>query len=187
MGWRPHAGDVLTAGRIALTPVFAVSFLQGLAGDADAGLRAGALFALIALSDYLDGPLARRVGRASDRGRVWDSWADILFLETALVGASRWGVVPWWVPVSVAASFLYYVADSQRRTGRGVLVASRLGHLGGVCNYILVGVLTYDRALGLDVLGPGVMSALFLLVPIYSFGAIAARMLGSARAGGRLP
>jgi phosphatidylglycerophosphate synthase len=176
---RLHAGDTLTLGRLALTPLFVWNFAAGVRGGDAAGLLAGALFAVAAASDYFDGPLARRAGRASERGRTWDSWADIIFLESALVTAVVVGLTPWWVPAAIAASFAYYVADSWWRTRaapRRTLIASRLGHLGGVCNYVLVGMLTYNEAMRLHLLGPHVLEALYLLVPLYSGAAIAARL-----------
>jgi phosphatidylglycerophosphate synthase len=176
-----HAGDLLTLARIGLTPFFLWAFVGGVRGGPVAGVLAGLLFAVLAASDYFDGPLARRAGRASERGRVWDSWADILFLESALVTAVVVGLVPWWVPASIATSFAYYVVDSWRRTRRAprrTLIASRLGHWGGVCNYVLVGVLTYNEAAGIHLLGPEFLRALYLFVPLYCFAAIAARLVG---------
>lgn len=176
-----HAGDALTLGRLLLTPLFLWCFAAGVRGGAAAGWAAGLLFAAIAASDYFDGPLARRAGRASDRGRIWDSWADIAFLEGTFVTALALGVTRWWVPVSVAASFGYYVVDSWWQTrgrARRTLVASRIGHLGGVCNYVFAGVLTYNDAFGLHLLGSGFVLALSLLVPLYSAAAIVARIRG---------
>ena len=176
-----HAGDALTLGRVVLTLPFLWAFAAGVRGSAVAGVAAGVLFALLAASDYFDGPLARRAGRASDRGRAWDSWADIVFLESALVTAVVLGLAPWWVPASIAASFGYYVVDSWRRTRdtpRRKLIASKLGHWGGVCNYVLVGVLTYNDAAGVHLLGSELLFALYVLVPLYSFAAIAARFTG---------
>jgi phosphatidylglycerophosphate synthase len=177
-----HAGDALTLGRLLLTLPFSWAFAAGVGGSVGAGLAAGALFALVAASDYFDGPLARRAGRASDRGRSWDNWADIAFVEGSLITAVAVGLAPWWVPASIAASFGYYVVDSWRKTreaSRPRLVASRLGHWGGVCNYVLVGVLTYNDAAAIHLLGPGFLYLLFALVPIYSGAAIAARALGA--------
>lgn len=176
-----HAGDALTLGRLLLTLPFSWAFAAGVRGNAGAGVAAGALFALVAASDYFDGPLARRAGRASDRGRSWDNWADIAFLEGSLITAVAVGIAPWWVPASIGASFGYYVVDSWRRTreaSRPRLVASRLGHLGGVCNYVLVGVLTYNEAAGIHLLAPAFLTVLFTLVPIYCGAAIAARAIG---------
>lgn len=40
------------------------------------------------LSDVLDGALARRLGAASETGRLLDSWADLLIALVAFVGAT---------------------------------------------------------------------------------------------------
>jgi len=176
-----HAGDALTLGRLLLTPAFLWLFAAGVGGGGAAGWAAGVLFAAIAASDYFDGPLARRAGRASERGRFWDNWADIAFLEGTFVTAVALGVVGWWVPAAVGLSFGWYALDSWWRTrgaARRSLVASRLGHLGGVANYVFAGVLTYNEALGLHLLPPAVVLALSLLVPVYSLAAIAARLRG---------
>ena len=178
---RLHAGDALTIGRVALTPIFVWTFAAGISGDAIAGVAAGVLFALLAASDYFDGILARRATRASARGRVWDSCADIFFIESALVEAVYLDLVPWWVPASIGASFAYYVLDSwcrARGTAGLTLLSSRLGHIGGICNYVLVGVLTYNEAAGIHLLGRGILYLLYCLVPIYSLGSVATRIAG---------
>jgi len=136
------------------------------------------VFAVAAASDVVDGRLARRAGTASAAGRFFDHLADIGFILVALSAYVRLGLAPWWVPASIAASFAFYFVDSLRRTPRAPsLIGSRLGHWGGVANYVLIGVLVFNHSAGLEVLPPAVMMLLFLLVPLYSFGAIAARLL----------
>jgi phosphatidylglycerophosphate synthase len=141
------------------------------------------LFFLAVASDLADGPVARRLGIASDGGRLVDHVADIAFITTALVTYWRLGIAPWWVPASVLASFVFYVADSWRRSGGDSprLIKSRLGHLAGVCNYTLVGVLACNASAGLGWLPPGVVGALFAAVPLYSGAAVLFRL--RARAG----
>jgi phosphatidylglycerophosphate synthase len=173
-----HAGDVLTALRIVAAPAYAAAFLA--AGDAPImGWAAGALFVYACVSDYLDGKLARRAGRASARGRVFDSLADIIFILAALGAGWAAGAVPWWVPAAIAASFAYYAIDSlvlTRRAPQRTFIASRLGHWGGVANFAIVGVVTFNHGCGLHWLGPEVMQALFALAPVYSAAAILARL-----------
>lgn len=182
-----HAGDALTLARLVATPVFVWSFRNAVAGSAPCTLAA-VVFVAVCLSDCFDGVLARRAGRASARGRILDGAADIVFLLAALGAASVMALVPWWVPAAVAAAFAFYVADSwllTRRDAEPNLVGSRIGHLGGICNYALVGVLTFNHGCGLAVLGPGAMRALFYLVPVYSAAAIGARLCERYRGGRR--
>jgi len=173
-----HAGDALTLGRLVVTPLFVWLFWRALHGAAT-GWLAGVLFAAVGASDYFDGLLARRAGRASARGRVMDGVADVVFILAALIAAVVAGRAAWWVPASIAASFGYYVIDSwvlTRHEARRSLITSRVGHFGGVCNYVLVGVLTFNDACGIEALGPGLMAILFYAVPVYSAAAIVTRL-----------
>jgi phosphatidylglycerophosphate synthase len=56
------------------------------------------------------------------------------------------------------------------------LIGSRVGHLGGVCNYVLVGVLVCNDSARIHWLSPAFLSLLFWLVPLYSGGAVLARL-----------
>jgi CDP-diacylglycerol--glycerol-3-phosphate 3-phosphatidyltransferase len=73
---------VLTLLRIALIPVFVGVFFLPFPG---ANLLCAALFGLAALTDWLDGYLARRLGQTSAFGAFLDPVADKLMVATALV------------------------------------------------------------------------------------------------------
>src|SRR5690606_7439454 len=147
------------------------------ADDGGSGWPAAIPFAAIAASDLLDGRLARRFGSASHTGRPLDHGADIASLLSASLAYVAIGAVPWWVPAAIAASCAVYVTDSLRRSGaQPRLLASRAGHVGGVANFVLIGILIGNRSLGLAWLPPAVMLALFAAVPVYSGIAIADRL-----------
>jgi len=184
--WGPHAADLLTATRVLLTPFFVLCVW--LAEQSRwFGVVAVGIFAVIAASDFFDGRLARRWYRDSSRGRVFDHFADIGFLVAALTAYVGVGLAPWWVPAAVAGAFAFYVFDSRQRRARAAtadapttaltLIGSRLGHSGGVCNYVLVGVLVCNNSARIHLLSAGFLSLLFCLVPLYSGGAVAARVL----------
>jgi phosphatidylglycerophosphate synthase len=72
----------LTIFRICSAPVLMV--LAGMGKDRYfLGLAVAAL-----LSDAIDGTIARRLGAASETGRLLDSWADLLIALTSFVGAT---------------------------------------------------------------------------------------------------
>ncbi len=73
---------LLTLLRIALIPVFVVLFFLSFRG---ANLLCSALFGLAALTDWLDGYLARRLGQTSAFGAFLDPVADKLMIAVALV------------------------------------------------------------------------------------------------------
>ena len=73
---------LLTLLRIALIPVFVGVFFLSFSG---VNLLCSALFGLAALTDWLDGYLARRLGQTSAFGAFLDPVADKLMVAAALV------------------------------------------------------------------------------------------------------
>jgi cardiolipin synthase len=81
--------NLLTLSRIAAIPLLVMLLAFGRAW---ADLAATALFALAAITDYLDGQLARHWRQTSDFGRMLDPIADKLLVGAVLmvlVGTSR--------------------------------------------------------------------------------------------------
>lgn len=146
------------------------------AADPGNGWIAGALFAVAATSDVVDGRVARALGTASGGGRALDHGADIVFLLGGFTAYVQLGAAPWWVPMSIAGAFAVYILDARRPGApRGSAIGSRIGHLGGVCNYVLLGALVVNDSIGLRWLSPVAMHALLAAVPIYSAAAVLAR------------
>ncbi len=174
--FRQHAANLLTGLRVVATPVLVTGAWYAPVSRIGAACAVVA-FVTAAASDVWDGRVARRFARESDAGRAFDHFADIGFLLVSLSTYVALGVAPWWVPASVFAAFAFYVADSRRQTSAAPnLVSSRIGHIGGVCNYVLVGVLVFNNSVGLQLLPPWFLLALFCLVPVYSFAGMAARL-----------
>jgi len=66
-------------------------------------LSALALFIVAAVSDGLDGYLAKRFGWTSELGKILDPTADKLLLVTVFVQAAWLSLVPWWLTAAVVA------------------------------------------------------------------------------------
>ena len=62
-----------------------------------------ALFVLAAVSDGLDGYLAKRFNWISELGKFLDPAADKLLLVTVFVESAWLGLVPWWVTAAAVA------------------------------------------------------------------------------------
>ena len=103
----------------------------------------GAIALAGAASDFLDGRIARWTNSADHFGRWLDSVADIVFVLTVLSYEAYADAVPAYLPALIAASFAQYVVDSVLIRGSAVPIKSRLGHWGGIFNYILVIVLVW--------------------------------------------
>lgn len=86
--------NTITVVRVAIIPVVMVLMLYG---DRWTSLAAATLFILAALSDVLDGYLARRMGLVSTFGAFLDPLADKLLVSTAMVMLIPLDRIPAWM------------------------------------------------------------------------------------------
>jgi cardiolipin synthase len=98
--------NALTILRILLVPVFAVAFVMP--GDL-ARIVAVLVFALAAVSDWLDGFAARKLKAGSDFGRMLDPIADKVLVAVALMMLVVEGTLPSHNPTTGALSLLRLV------------------------------------------------------------------------------
>ncbi|WP_247596273.1 MULTISPECIES: CDP-diacylglycerol--glycerol-3-phosphate 3-phosphatidyltransferase [unclassified Rhodococcus (in: high G+C Gram-positive bacteria)] len=126
--------------RIALVPVFlAVLFV----GDGhDSGWRIGAtvVFAVAAITDRIDGQLARKYGLVTDFGKIADPIADKALIGAALVGLSILGDLPWWVTVVIAAREVGITLVRFAVIRHGVIPAGRGGKLKTLVQSFAIGM-----------------------------------------------
>ena len=66
-------------------------------------LRIIVLFSIAAVSDGLDGYLAKRFGWTSDLGRTLDPLADKLLVVTVFITAAWLDIAPWWLTAVAVA------------------------------------------------------------------------------------
>ncbi len=59
------------------------------------------LLAVMGVTDFLDGYLARRLDQTSALGQVLDPVADRLYILAVVVGLALRDVIPWWVALSL--------------------------------------------------------------------------------------
>jgi CDP-diacylglycerol--glycerol-3-phosphate 3-phosphatidyltransferase len=117
--------NALTIVRFAAIPVFAALYVD--AGDG-AAWWAGIVFGAAAITDQLDGWLARRWHVESQFGKVADPLADRLMIATAVVLLWIDGRLPWPAAVIVLARDLVMVAGYKLVVPRGYdFEVSRLG------------------------------------------------------------
>jgi CDP-diacylglycerol---glycerol-3-phosphate 3-phosphatidyltransferase len=84
--------NILTLIRILLIPVFALVFYAPVSW---AHIASAAIFGLAALTDWLDGYLARRLEQTSNLGAFLDPVADKLMVAVALVFLLQQHPTPW--------------------------------------------------------------------------------------------
>jgi CDP-diacylglycerol--glycerol-3-phosphate 3-phosphatidyltransferase len=84
--------NALTIARLALIPVFVVLMVR--AGH-DPSWPAGIVFGIAAITDQIDGFLARRWHVESRFGKIADPLADRLMIDAAVILLVAYGRLPW--------------------------------------------------------------------------------------------
>jgi len=103
-------------------------------------------FGVAIFTDLIDGRLARARDAVRPYGTLLDHGCDAFFVTlVAAVGAAL-GLIPVWLPISMASAFVQYALDVKAPLTGGVR-ASRLGRLNGVAYFVLVGMLLGVRHL----------------------------------------
>ena len=93
-----NAPNLLTLGRIALIPVFLYLLYYESRRNS---FLAAAIFSFAALTDWIDGWLARISDKVTTLGKFLDPLADKVIVLSALVMLVRLGRVPVWVVVLI--------------------------------------------------------------------------------------
>ncbi len=126
---RMNLANALTVLRLALVPVFVA--LMFAAGGHVAGWRVAACvaYAVAALTDQVDGYVARSRSLVTDFGIILDPIADKALTGAALVSLSLLGDLPWPVTVVVAVREVGVTLLRLWVIRRGVMAASRGGKL----------------------------------------------------------
>lgn len=94
--------NAITACRLALTIAFLVLFVQGMNR-----ILALGFYAIAAITDFLDGQIARRTQTVSWLGKVMDPIMDRVLLFTGVLAIVLTGELPAWVAVLVIGRDCY--------------------------------------------------------------------------------
>jgi CDP-diacylglycerol---glycerol-3-phosphate 3-phosphatidyltransferase len=124
-----NIANVLTIFRIALVPVFAVFLFWGSGHESAWRIAAWGAYAAAAMTDRLDGQIARSRGLVTEFGKLADPIADKALVGTALIGLSVLGDLWWWVTVVVLAREIGVTLLRFWVLRHGVIPASRGGKL----------------------------------------------------------
>jgi CDP-diacylglycerol--glycerol-3-phosphate 3-phosphatidyltransferase len=137
--------NFITLLRILAVPVVVVALL-GETTHSDA--LAAVVFALAALSDGLDGYIARTRDSITDFGKLMDPLADKLLIVAALVTLVSLGRLPAWMAmVIIAREFAVTVLRTIAAEGGVVIAASWMGKVKTVLQIGAVfGLILFDPA-----------------------------------------
>lgn len=131
--------NTLTVSRIFLTPLLVVVLLTRIDGKEIYGV---VIFVIAALTDYLDGYIARKRNQVTDVGKLLDPIADKLLITSAFISLVELNLAPAWMVVIIvgrefAVSGIRSIAASQGY----VMPANVLGKLKTVCQVLTIVVL----------------------------------------------
>ena len=117
--------NFLTISRILLIPVFVVLFSTP---TPERSLWAALVFVIAAVTDGLDGYLARRSGQITKLGRLLDPVADKLLILSGLFLLVGLGQVPAWVAIVITGRELAVTGVRAIAASVGVVIeAEKLG------------------------------------------------------------
>jgi phosphatidylglycerophosphate synthase len=91
---RRQVANLLSASRFVFGAVRLAAFLYGCRRPE----MLGSIALSAAISDFVDGRVARQIGCADGLGRWLDSLADAVFVLTALTCEARAGAIPAYIP-----------------------------------------------------------------------------------------
>lgn len=157
-----NIANALTLLRLVLVPFFVWLLLVAEGQETRWRIAAFVVFLVAALTDRVDGDLARRRGLVTDFGKLVDPIADKALTGAAFIGLSMLGELAWAVTVVVLVRELGITALRFWVLRHGVMAASRGGKIKtavqatALCFYILPlsGLL---ETLGIVVMGAAVV------------------------------
>jgi len=125
--------NALTAVRLLLVVPFAFFMARG---DVRSAVLALIAWVVALVTDFLDGPIARRRGTVSALSGTFDHTSDFLFVVSGIfAGASR-GAFPWILPICITAAFAQYAIDSYWIHRQIRLRGSKLGRYNGMLYFV---------------------------------------------------
>jgi CDP-diacylglycerol---glycerol-3-phosphate 3-phosphatidyltransferase len=174
--------NTLTLLRIFLVPVVVVALLDE---TPNGDLIAAGVFALAALTDGLDGYIARSRGDITTFGKLMDPLADKLLVTAALVSLVSLGRLEAWIAMVIIAREFAVTGLRGVAAEQGVVIqASALGKIKTAIQVVaIVALIATDPApLGVDVLVYVMLAVTVASGVDYFFGF--RRMIAEAQAGG---
>ena len=142
-----NAPNLLSIARILLVPVLVAVLLTKFDGKEFVGL--GLFLLLAALTDFLDGFIARRQKKVTRLGQLLDPAADKILTSAALISLVELGLAPaWMVAVIVAREFAVTSLRAVAAAERKVLGAISSGKVKTTLQIVAISLLIFYNQLG---------------------------------------
>ena len=136
----------LTVSRIVLVPLLIVFLISSSRVHA---VMAAGIFILAALTDWLDGLIARRRNQVTTLGTLLDPIADKILVASALVSLLQIDKIAAWIMLVIIGRELAVTGLRAVAAGVGVIVpASRLAKWKTVGQYVAITMLIFEKSVG---------------------------------------
>jgi CDP-diacylglycerol--glycerol-3-phosphate 3-phosphatidyltransferase len=134
----------LTLGRMCLVPLVVVFLIST---DSIHAIVAAILFAAAAMTDWLDGLIARRRGQVTTLGKLLDPVADKVLVAAALISLVQVGKVDAWIVVIMIGREFAVTGLRSVSAAQGVVIAaSDLAKYKTFSQYLAVTLLILERS-----------------------------------------
>ncbi len=141
-----NAPNLLSLFRILLVPLLVAVLLTKFEGKEFVGLG---VFLLASLTDFLDGFIARRLGKVTRLGKLLDPAADKILTSAAFISLVELGLAPaWMVVVIIAREFAVSSLRSLAASQNLVLAAIFSAKLKTVSQIVAIALLIIYNQLG---------------------------------------
>ncbi|WP_028478616.1 CDP-diacylglycerol--glycerol-3-phosphate 3-phosphatidyltransferase [Nocardia sp. CNY236] len=152
-----NIANVLTMLRLAIVPLFVVALFVGGGHETGWRITAVVLFGLAAITDRLDGQLARRHGLVTDFGKLADPIADKALIGAAVICLSLLGDLAWWVTIVICGREIGVTLLRLVVVRRGVIPAGRGGKLKTLVQSLAIAMLLLPLSGTYAEIGMGLM------------------------------
>jgi CDP-diacylglycerol--glycerol-3-phosphate 3-phosphatidyltransferase len=175
--------NALTVGRLLMVPLFVVVAWVGFDRGSDAWQTwAAVIFGAAAITDLVDGELARRTNQVTSFGKIVDPIADKVLTGSALILLSWFGLLPWWVTGVVVAREVIVTGLRLWVIRHGVIAASRGGKAKTTLQIVAITLYLLPLASGADDVAIWIMAAAVVVTVVtgidYCLRAVALRRGG---------
>ncbi len=138
--------NALTVLRFLLVPVYATFLFMDGGSNPWWRFWAWLVFVLAAVTDGIDGKIARERGEITNFGKVADPIADKALTGTAFIGLSLLGVIWWWVTIVIVVREIGITVLRFVVIRHGVMPAGRGGKLKTMLQTLSLAALTFPLA-----------------------------------------
>lgn len=159
--------NTLTIVRIISLPFCAWALLAERGENDDLRILSWFLFFIVAMTDVVDGRLARASNQITDFGEFWDPIADKALIATALISLNYLDLLPIWVTVVILGREVAVTLLRIAVIKDGVIPASKTGKVKTLAQNFSVGfyILPLPEALSLP---RDVLLGIAILLTLYS-------------------